>query len=49
MAWKKSALKHSQTFSCAKFEFMGMLLGGPLSPTAQNSFMLVSIAVAARA
>jgi hypothetical protein len=30
-AWKKSALKHSQTFSCAKFEFMDMLLGGPLS------------------
>jgi hypothetical protein len=22
MAWKKTALKHSQTFSCAKFEFM---------------------------
>jgi hypothetical protein len=26
MAWKKSALKHSQTFSCAKFDFMDMLL-----------------------
>jgi hypothetical protein len=26
MAWKKSALKHSQTFSCAKFVFMDMLL-----------------------
>jgi hypothetical protein len=26
MAWKKSALKHSQTFYCAKFVFMDMLL-----------------------
>jgi SAM-dependent methyltransferase len=26
MAWKKSALKHSQTFSCASIEFMDMLL-----------------------
>jgi hypothetical protein len=26
MAWKKSTLKHSQTFSCAKFDFMDMLL-----------------------
>jgi hypothetical protein len=26
MAWKKSALKRSQTFSCAKFDFMDMLL-----------------------
>jgi hypothetical protein len=26
MAWKKSALKHSQTFSCAIFEFMDMLI-----------------------
>jgi hypothetical protein len=25
MAWKKSALKHSQTFSCASIEFMDML------------------------
>jgi hypothetical protein len=27
MAWKKSELKHSQTFSCARFEFMDMLYG----------------------
>jgi hypothetical protein len=26
MAWKQSTLKHSQTFSCAKFDFMDMLL-----------------------
>jgi hypothetical protein len=26
MAWKKPALKHSQTISCAKFDFMDMLL-----------------------
>jgi hypothetical protein len=26
MAWKKSTLKHSQTFSRAKFDFMDMLL-----------------------
>jgi hypothetical protein len=26
MAWKKSALKHPQTFSCAFPEFMDMLL-----------------------
>jgi hypothetical protein len=26
MAWKKSTSKHSQTFSCAKFDFMDMLL-----------------------
>jgi hypothetical protein len=26
MAWKKSALKRSQTFSFAKFVFMDMLL-----------------------
>jgi hypothetical protein len=25
MAWKKSTLKHSQTFSCAKLDFMDML------------------------
>jgi hypothetical protein len=26
MGWKKYALKHSQTFSCARFEFIDMLL-----------------------
>jgi hypothetical protein len=26
MAWKKSALKHSKTFSFAKFDFMDMFL-----------------------
>jgi hypothetical protein len=32
-AWKKSALKHSQTFSGASIEFMDMLLDGPSSLT----------------
>jgi hypothetical protein len=31
MAWKKSALNRSQTFSCAEFDFMDMLLDGPLA------------------
>jgi hypothetical protein len=39
MAWKKSALKHSQTFSRARFEFMDMLLG-----SAKNALQIVRLA-----